>query len=82
MGQPNYHKIVITAQVSKANVGNWNILVPIGEENKQMIPLVVASERGPAQTTYVAMHRWGSRTTILYFNCEWNVNGTYGHSGW
>ena len=29
-----------------------------------MIPLVVASERGPAQTGVVATHRRGCRTTL------------------
>ena len=38
-----------------------------------MIPLVVASERGRAQTVYVAMHRRGSRTTLWYSDCEKNV---------
>ena len=37
-----------------------------------MIPLVVASERGPAQTGDVATHRWGCRTTLLYGNNEQN----------
>ena len=37
-----------------------------------MIPLVVASERGPAQTSVVAMHRWGSRTTPWYADGEEN----------
>ena len=31
-----------------------------------MIPQVVASERGPAQTVCVAMHMRGSRTTLWY----------------
>ena len=35
-----------------------------------MIPLVVASERGPAQTIVVAMQRWGSRTTAWYLSRE------------
>ena len=39
--------------LSEANAGNWNILVPVGKENKLMIPLVVASERGLAQTFIV-----------------------------
>ena len=38
-----------------------------------MIPLVVASERGSAQTAYVAMHIRGSRTTLWYLNRERNV---------
>ena len=38
-----------------------------------MIPLVVASERGRAQTCYVAMHRRGSRTTLWYSDHEQNV---------
>ena len=28
----------------KAYTGNWNILVPVGEENIIVIPLVAASE--------------------------------------
>ena len=38
-----------------------------------MIPLVVASERGRAQTICVAMHVWGCRTTLWYRSREWNV---------
>ena len=34
----------------EGNVGNWNILVPIGKESKTTIPKVVASEIGRAQT--------------------------------
>ena len=30
--------------------GNWNILVPVGRENKLMMPLVAASEKGTGQT--------------------------------
>ena len=38
-----------------------------------MIPPVVASERGRAQTVHVAMHGRGSRTTPWYLNREENV---------
>ena len=38
-----------------------------------MIPLVVASERGRAQTCYVAMHNGGCRTTPWYSDHEQNV---------
>ena len=38
-----------------------------------MIPPVVASERGRAQTVCVAMHKRGSRTTAWYLNVEWKV---------
>ena len=38
-----------------------------------MIPLVVASERGRAQTCYVAMHNGGCRTTLWYSDHEQNV---------
>ena len=38
-----------------------------------MIPPVVASERGRAQTAYVAMHKRGSRTTPWYSDHEQNV---------
>ena len=38
-----------------------------------MIPLVVASERGRAQTGYVAMHSRGCRTTPWYSDHEQNV---------
>ena len=37
-----------------------------------MIPLVVASERGRAQTSVVSTHRWGCRTALSYGNCEQN----------
>ncbi len=35
-----------------------------------MIPPVVASDRGRAQTTDVSLHQWGCRTTILYLDGE------------
>ena len=35
-----------------------------------MIPLVVASERGRAQTHVVAMHRGGCRTAVSDSECE------------
>ena len=38
-----------------------------------MIPLVVASDRGIAQTSVVATHRWGCRTALLYIACEENL---------
>ena len=38
-----------------------------------MIPLVVASERGRAQTVVVAMQQRGSRTTVWYSDHEQNV---------
>ena len=38
-----------------------------------MIPPVVASERGRAQTAGVATHVRGSRTTSWYSDCEKNV---------
>ena len=38
-----------------------------------MIPPVVASERGRAQTEYVATHMRGSRTTLWYTDREENV---------
>ena len=37
-----------------------------------MIPLVVASERGRAQTHGVAMHHGGSRTTLWHADGEEN----------
>ena len=38
-----------------------------------MIPPVVASDRGIAQTGVVVMHRRGSRTTLRHFGREGNV---------
>ena len=38
-----------------------------------MIPPVVASDRGRAQTRDVATHLWGSRTALLYFDREENL---------
>ena len=38
-----------------------------------MSPPVVASERGRAQTSCVAMHKGGSRTTLWYIDREKNV---------
>ena len=62
MGQPGCLKNNHLRIVVRANPGNWNILVPGGRENKLMIPSVVASERGRAQTAMVAMPCRGSRT--------------------
>ena len=53
MGQPGGLKDRHPYLSKEANAGNWNILVPAGRENKLMIPLVVASERGLAQTNVV-----------------------------
>ena len=38
-----------------------------------MIPPVVASERGRAQTGHVATHGRGCRTALSYGNCEQNL---------
>ena len=38
-----------------------------------MIPQVVASERGTAQTSYVVMHSWGYRTAIFELKTNWNA---------
>ena len=38
-----------------------------------MIPQVVASERGEAQTSYVVMHSWGYRTAIFELKTNWNT---------
>ena len=38
-----------------------------------MIPPVVASERGTAQTSGVARRGWGCRTATLYANREQNT---------
>ena len=38
-----------------------------------MIPLVVASERGIAQTCFVGTLSRGCRTTLSYLDCEKNV---------
>ena len=38
-----------------------------------MIPPVVASDRGIAQTSVVATHRWGCRTALSYSDCEENI---------
>ena len=35
-----------------------------------MIPPVVASDRGRAQTVHVATHVRGCRTALSYLNCE------------
>ena len=73
MGQPSRLKDGYSYQCKRANAGNWNILVPVGRENKLMIPLVVASERGRAQTMIVATQPWGCRTTLWHDACERNV---------
>ncbi len=46
-----------------------------------MIPQVVASERGEAQTSYVAMHSWGYRTASFVLKQNWNRNGNLNHRG-
>ena len=51
---PALWRSVILIFVQEANAGNWNILVPAGKENNLMIPPVVASERGTAQTKFVS----------------------------
>ena len=38
-----------------------------------MIPQVVASERGTAQTVYVVMHRRGYRTATFGLKMNWNI---------
>ena len=38
-----------------------------------MIPQVVASERGEAQTNYVVMHIWGYRTATFGHKTNWNA---------
>ena len=38
-----------------------------------MIPQVVASERGTAQTSYVVMHSWGYRTATFRLKMNWNT---------
>ena len=73
MGQPSRLKDGYSYQCKRANAGNWNILVPAGRENKWMIPPVVASERGTAQTSGVARRGWGCRTATLYANREQNT---------
>ena len=73
MGQPSRLKDGYSYQCKRANAGNWNILVPAGRENKWMIPPVVASERGTAQTVDVARRQRGCRTATLYANREQNT---------
>jgi hypothetical protein len=38
-----------------------------------VIPQVVASERGTAQTNYVVMHSWGYRTATFGIKTNWNA---------
>ena len=38
-----------------------------------MIPQVVASERGTAQTNDVVMHDWGYRTATFRLKRNWNT---------
>jgi hypothetical protein len=38
-----------------------------------VIPQVVASERGTAQTNYVVMHSWGYRTATFGIKMNWNA---------
>ncbi len=46
-----------------------------------MIPQVVASERGEAQTNDVVMHDWGCRTAIFGLKQNWKRNGNLYHRG-
>ena len=46
-----------------------------------MIPQVVASERGEAQTSYVVMHSWGCRTATFVLKQNWKRNGNLYHRG-
>ncbi len=53
MGEPNTSNSIIIKWIHsliESNPVNWNILVTGGEERKQSISLVVASEREIAQT--------------------------------
>ena len=50
----------------------WHTAVMAGRENNSVIPPVVASERGRAQTVCVATHSRGSRTTTWCLNREGN----------
>ena len=54
MGQPSRLKTWNSDASRRANPENWNILVPGGKENNLVIPLVVAIERGTAQTDIVS----------------------------
>jgi hypothetical protein len=38
-----------------------------------VIPQVVASERGTAQTNHVVMHVWGYRTATFRLKMNWNA---------
>ena len=46
-----------------------------------MIPQVVASERGEAQTVDVAMHMRGYRTATFELKPNWNRNGNLDRRG-
>ncbi len=53
MGEPNTSNSIIIKWIHsliESNPVNWNILVTGGEERKQSISLVVASEKEIAQT--------------------------------
>ena len=41
------HEFIQSEKITYA--GNWNILVPAGKENKIVIPLIAASEKGIGQ---------------------------------
>ena len=43
-------KLIARYPEMETDSGNWNILVPLGKENKLMIPLLAASEKGKGQT--------------------------------
>ncbi len=84
MGKPNTIYLVLSDhwihRWREGNLGNWNILVPRGKENKLMIPLVAASERGTGQTAL----RGGVVGLLLELQSQHIVEqiGKSGHRGW
>ena len=73
MGQPSrlkagYPYVLLGRQTEGTETSSY-----LQEEKTTVIPPVVASDRGTAQTGVVALHRRGSRTAPWYLNVEWKV---------
>jgi len=58
------------------HAGNWNILVPAGKENKQVIPLLAESEKGKGQAESPFEKKaemWWDEWLSHWFKLYWNV---------
>ena len=72
---PNGATHLIDGQVSckGGKPGELKHLINRRKRKQKVIPSVVASERGIAQTCFVATLSRGCRTAVSYLDCEKNV---------